>query len=234
MSETTPQQTPEHGANPTVAVVLSGCGVYDGAELHESVLTLLALSRQGATVQCFAPDRPQHHVINHLTGEEQTDAPRNVLVEAARIARGQIRPLSDYRASDFDAVMFPGGFGAAKNLSSFAFDGADCTVDPDVERTIRETHAAGKPIGALCISPVLLAKVLGAGVVLTIGSDSAAAGAIAAMGGQHRITGHGDVVIDATNRIVTTPCYMLDATIAQIDDGAQAITRAVLEMIRRP
>lgn len=215
-----------------VAVVLSGCGVYDGAEIHESVLTLLALDRQGAQAQCFAPDRPQHHVINHLTGEEQTDAPRNILTEAARIARGKILPLGQYQAADYDAIVFPGGFGAAKNLSSFAFDGPGCTVDPDVERAIRDTHAAGKPIGALCISPVLLAKVLGDGITLTIGSDAGAAGAITAMGAAHHVTDHGQVVTDTTHRIATTPCYMLDATIAQIDDGAQAVIRAVLAMIR--
>ncbi|GAB3127410.1 isoprenoid biosynthesis glyoxalase ElbB [Novispirillum itersonii] len=218
---------------PRVAVVLSGCGVYDGAEIHESVLTLLALDRAGAQAQCFAPDRPQHHVINHLTGAEQTDAPRNALVESARIARGKILPLADYRAADFDAIVFPGGFGAAKNLSSFAFDGVDCTVEADVERAIRETHAAGKPIGALCISPVLLAKVLGDGISLTIGSDAGAAGAVTAMGADHRITGHGEVIVDPVRRVATTPCYMLDATLSQIDDGARAVIRAVLELIER-
>lgn len=216
---------------PRVAVVLSGCGVYDGAEIHESVLTLLALDRAGAQAQCFAPDRPQHHVINHLTGAEQTDAPRNVLAESARIARGKILPLADYRAADFDAIVFPGGFGAAKNLSSFAFDGVDCTVEADVERAIRETHAAGKPIGALCISPVLLAKVLGDGISLTIGSDAGAAGAVTAMGADHRITGHGEVIVDPVRRVATTPCYMLDATLSQIDDGARAVIKAVLGLI---
>lgn len=219
-------------AAPRVAVVLSGCGVYDGAEIHESVLTLLALDRAGAQTQCFAPDRPQHHVINHLTGAEQTDAPRNVLAESARIARGKILPLAQYRAADFDAIVFPGGFGAAKNLSTFAFDGPACTVAPEVEQAIRDTHAADKPIGALCISPVLLARVLGGGVSLTIGSDAGAAGAVAAMGAEHRVTGHGEVVVDPVHRVATTPCYMLDATISQIDDGARAVVRAVLDLIR--
>ncbi|GAB3455675.1 isoprenoid biosynthesis glyoxalase ElbB [Insolitispirillum peregrinum] len=219
-------------AAPKVAVVLSGCGVYDGAEIHEAVLTLLALSRQGATVQCFAPDVAQHHVINHLTGQPDDGASRNVLVESARIARGRIAPLGDYQAADFDAIVFPGGFGAAKNLCSFAFDGPDCTVNPDIEQAIRATHAAGKPIGALCIAPALITRVLKS-VTVTIGSDSGTAEAIAAMGGSHTITTHGEVVIDATNKIATTPCYMLDATISQIADGAEAVVKAVLSLARQ-
>ena len=135
-------------------LVLSGCGVYDGAEIHESTLTMLAIARKGASYQCFAPDIKQAHVINHLNGEEMPEI-RNVLVEAARIARGNIKPLTEYNANDFDAIIFPGGFGAAKNLCTFAFDGVECVVIPQVENAIRETVAAEKPIGAFCISPVL-------------------------------------------------------------------------------
>lgn len=214
---------------PKVAVVLSGCGVYDGAEIHESVLTLLALSRHGAEAHCFAPDVDQYHVINHLTGQPQDDTPRNVLVESARIARGKIAPLSEYRAADFDAIVFPGGFGAAKNLCSFAVDGPECSVNPDVEAAIRATHGASKPIGALCISPALITRVLGS-VTVTIGSDSGTAQAITAMGGTHSQTSHGEVVVDAQNKVATTPCYMLDATISQIADGADAVVKAVLKM----
>jgi enhancing lycopene biosynthesis protein 2 len=142
-----------------IAVVLAGNGVYDGAEIHEATLTLLAIARNGAQYQCFAPDVEQAHVVNHLTGEEMPEK-RNVLVEAARIARGNIKPLSEYNAKDFDAIVFPGGFGAAKNLCTFAFDGVDCKVNPDVEKAVRSTVAEEKPVGALCISPVLITKIL--------------------------------------------------------------------------
>ena len=145
---------------PKIAVVLSGCGVFDGAEIHESVLTLLAINRQGGEYQCFAPDVPQAHVIDHRSGKE-TGETRNVLTESARIARGKIEDLAAFRAEDYDALMFPGGFGAAKNLSSFAFDGPDCIVQKDVSAAIAAMRAAGKPIGALCISPAIMAKVMG-------------------------------------------------------------------------
>ncbi|MBF0393609.1 MAG: isoprenoid biosynthesis glyoxalase ElbB [Alphaproteobacteria bacterium] len=216
---------------PTVAVVLSGCGVFDGTEIHEAVLTLLALDRQGAAYQCFAPDVQQHHVVDHLSGNE-TDEVRNVLVESARIARGKIRDLAGFDAQRYDALIFPGGFGAAKNLSSFAADGPDATIQPDVEAAIRAMRAAGKPIGALCIAPVLLARVLG-GVELTIGDDAGTASAIEQMGATHRPATHGEVVVDTANKVATTPCYMLDATIGQIADGAHNVVAAVLGMIGR-
>ncbi|MFW6043960.1 MAG: isoprenoid biosynthesis glyoxalase ElbB [Marinilabiliaceae bacterium] len=214
--------------NKKFAVVLSGCGVYDGAEIHESVLTLLAIAKAGAEYEIFAPDMEQRHVVNHLTGEEMEQS-RNVLVEAARIARGNIKPLSEFKAGNFDALMFPGGFGAAKNLSSFAFDGPDCSIHPEVATAIQETHQAGKPIGALCISPVLVAKVIGE-TELTIGSDPGTAEAVEEMGAKHIQTTHGEVVNDTKNKIATTPCYMLDATITQIADGAEKVVNAVLEM----
>jgi enhancing lycopene biosynthesis protein 2 len=213
-----------------VAVVLSGCGVFDGAEIHESVLSLLALQRQGAGYQCFAPDIPQHHVINHLTGEEMNET-RRVLVESARIARGDIRPLAEFNAGDFDALLLPGGFGAAKNLSNLAFEGPNCSVDPYLAAAVNAMVDAGKPVGALCISPAVLAKVLeGRGARLTIGSDPGTIGAIEAMGGDHQETTHGQVVIDEKLKLVTSPCYMLDANISQIADGADNTVRALLEM----
>ncbi|HHL57522.1 MAG TPA: isoprenoid biosynthesis glyoxalase ElbB [Bacteroidetes bacterium] len=209
------------------AVVLSGCGVYDGAEIHEATLTLLAIARAGATYQCFAPDMKQYHVINHLTGEEMNEE-RNVLIESARIARGNIKPLSEYDAKEFDALIFPGGFGAAKNLSTVAFKGADATVIPEVEKAIEQTVELKKPIGALCISPAILAKVL-KDVSVTIGKDKGTAEAIEAMGAKHVETNHGDVVFDENKLVFTTPCYMLDATITDIDDGA---TNVVNEMMK--
>ncbi len=211
-----------------VAVILSGCGVYDGAEIHESVLSMLAIAKQGAEYTIFAPDVEQHHVINHLKGEP-SDEKRNVLVEAARIARGAIQPLSEYMAKSFDALVLPGGFGAAKNLSSVAFDGPNCTVEAETERAVKETHAAGKPIGALCIAPAVIAKILG-DITVTIGQDEGTAQAIEAMGGNHMTTDHGEVIIDEANKIATTPCYMLDANILQIAEGADNVVKAVLEM----
>lgn len=215
---------------PAFAVVLSGCGVYDGAEIHEAVLTLLAIDRLGGSYACFAPDMPQHHVVNHLTGQESPEK-RNVLAESARIARGKIAPLSAFEATQFDALVFPGGFGAAKNLCSFAFDGPDCKVNPDVERAVRAMHAAGKPIGALCIAPALMAKLL-RGAEVTIGNDPGTAQAIEKMGGKHHIRTHGEVVVDAGLKLVTSPCYMLDATIGQIADGAENTVRTLMGMIR--
>lgn len=212
-----------------IAVILSGNGVYDGSEIHEATLTLLAIAKNGAEYECFAPDINQAHVVNHLTGEEMPEI-RNVLVEAARIARGKIKPLTEYSADNFDAVIFPGGYGAAKNLCTFAFDGVDCVVIPEVETAVRETVIAEKPIGALCIAPVMVTKILG-DVKVTIGQDEGTIHAIEAMGGEHEKTNHGEIVIDEKYKLVTSPCYMLDANIDQIATGADNIVKKILEMI---
>jgi enhancing lycopene biosynthesis protein 2 len=211
-----------------IAVILAGNGVFDGAEIHEATLTMLAIKQNGAEYQCFAPDINQAHVVNHITGEEMPET-RNVLVEAARIARGNIKALSEYNVAEYDALIFPGGFGAAKNLCTFAFDGADCTVNSDVEMAIRSTVVAEKPIGALCISPALIAKVLG-DVEVTIGEDAGTAEAIETLGGTHIKTTHGEIVVDEKYKIVTTPCYMLDATIDQIAIGANNAVKKILEL----
>lgn len=211
------------------AVVLSGCGVFDGAEIHEATLALLAIAQQGAYYEIFAPDIDQYHVINHLTRKEMPER-RNVLVESARIARGKIKPLHQFREKDFDAIIFPGGFGAAKNLSTVAFDGADARVNSDVAVAVRSMHKAGKPIGALCIAPAVIARILGH-VEVTIGDDPGTAGAIEKMGGIHVNATHGEVVVDKKNKIFTTPCYMLDATIVQIYEGAGNIVREVLRSV---
>jgi enhancing lycopene biosynthesis protein 2 len=211
-----------------IAVVLSGCGVYDGAEIHEATLTLFAIAKNGAAYEIFAPDITQYHVVNHINGEEMNES-RNVLVESARIARGNIKPLSDFDAKQFDALVFPGGFGAAKNLSTFAFDGAGCTVDPDVERSIKDMVSLGKPVGALCISPVLFARILG-DVKLTIGQDRGTAEAVESLGATHVNTDHGEIVVDEAHKLVTTPCYMLDANIVQIGEGAENVIKKLLEM----
>lgn len=211
-----------------IAVVLAGNGVFDGTEIHEATLTLLAIAQNGAEYQCFAPDVNQAHVVNHITGEEMNET-RNVLIESARIARGNIKALSEYDVADFDAIIFPGGFGAAKNLCTFAFDGPDCKVNADVEIAIRNTIVAEKPLGALCISPALIAKVLG-DVKVTIGQDQATADAIETLGATHVKTTHGEIVIDKKYKVVTTPCYMLDATINQIAEGANNVVTKILQL----
>ncbi|MBC8185935.1 isoprenoid biosynthesis glyoxalase ElbB [candidate division KSB1 bacterium] len=209
------------------AVILSGCGVFDGAEIHEATLTMLAIKKQGAEYEIFAPDIPQHHVINHITGEEMNEI-RNVLVESARIARGNIKDLKEYNPSDFDALIFPGGFGAAKNLCDFAFKGPDCTINDDVVNAIQKTAEQHKPIGALCISPVFMAKIF-RDVEVTIGQDAGTAEAIEKMGATHKQTDHGEVIVDEKNLVFTTPCYMLDANILQIAKGASNIVEAMME-----
>ena len=211
------------------AVVLSGNGVYDGSEIHEAVMTLYAINRNDAKYQIFAPDNDQHHVINHLTGEEMNEK-RNILVESARIARGKAKPLSEYNAEKFDALIFPGGFGAAKNLSSFAFEGPECTVHPEVEKAVRATHEAGKPIGALCIAPVILARILG-DVVLTIGKDPGTTEALEKMGAKAVKTKARQIAADKENKIVSNPCYMLDSSLVDIAKGANKVVKAMLKMM---
>jgi enhancing lycopene biosynthesis protein 2 len=211
------------------AVVLAGCGVFDGAEIHEAVLTLLAIAQQGAGYDIFAPDVNQYHVINHHTHQPMPEK-RNVLVESARIARGKIRPLSEFSASAYDALIFPGGFGAAKNLATIAFDGPNAKVNPDVEAAVKAMHRAGKPIGALCIAPAVIARILG-GIEVTIGDDPGTIDTIRKMGGTHIETTHGEVVVDKKNKIFSTPCYMLDATIVQVYQGATNIVTTMMKVI---
>lgn len=212
------------------AVVLSGCGVFDGAEIHEATLSLLAIAQAGAQYELFAPDILQYHVVNHFSGELMSET-RNVLVESARIARGKIRPLSAFDASAFDAILFPGGFGVAKNLSDLAFKGADCIVNVEVENAIKAMLLAKKPIGALCIAPAVVARVI-KGVQVTIGTDKGTAAAIQAMGGKHVTTNHGEVVEDTVHKVFTTPCYMLDATIIDIYNGANNVVQLMMESLK--
>ena len=215
--------------NRKIAVILSGCGHRDGSEIHEATLTLWAIHKHGADFQCFAPDILQHHVLNHLTGGEMNEQ-RNVLLESARIARGKIQDLKEFEEAVYDGLIFPGGVGAAKNLCTYALDGPDCIVNADVARAVRTMHQAGKPIGALCIAPVLIAKILGE-VELTAGRDQETADNLAAMGASHISTGHGEITVDRRNRIVSTPCYMLESRIDQIGEGADKLVKAVLEMM---
>lgn len=215
---------------PTVGVVLSGCGYLDGAEIQESVCTLLALDRAGAKVRCFAPDL-DFDVIDHLTGAP-TGERRNVLHEAARITRGRIRDLREADAAELDALVLPGGFGAAKNLSTFASEGAQCSMNEDLAALLRTVHAAGKPIGAICIAPVLVAKALGRdGPELTIGNDPETAAALADLGSRHQDCPVEDFVVDREQRIVTTPAYMLGPSVAAVQQGIENCVREVLAMV---
>ena len=212
------------------AVILAGCGVFDGAEIHEATLTLLAIMQQGGTYKIFAPDINQHHVVNHLTGKEMPEK-RNVLVESARIARGKILPLSQFDSNKFDAIIFPGGFGVAKNLSTYAKENYNCKVNNEVAKAIFEMNKSGKPIGALCIAPVILAKILG-NIKITTGQDINTANNIKKMGAIHENTSNCEIVIDLKNKIVTSPCYMLDSSIVQIAEGIENAIKAVIKLIK--
>lgn len=215
-----------------VGVVLAGCGVYDGAEIHEATLTLLALDRAGAEIVCMAPNVPQMHVIDHVKGAPVAGETRNVLVESSRIARGAIKDMKVVKAADLDALIFPGGFGAAKNLCTFVVDGANCKINSDVDRLVKEMHAARKPLGFMCIAPVMAAKILGAHHPrLTIGNDPATADAIEKMGGRHENCKVDEIAVDEANKIVTTPAYMLGPTIAPVAKGIEKCVAKVLETI---
>jgi len=202
-----------------VAVILSGCGAFDGSEIYETTLTLLRLDQLGIGYRCFAPDIEQHHVIDHRSGEVAQGETRNVLTESARLARGEVSALTDLAAEEFDAVILPGGFGAAKNLSNFAEAGADMRVHEPLVDVLREFHEDRKPIGLMCISPVLVPRLLGNGISVTIGHDPGGSGAISAMGGLHRSCGVEDIVVDFENRVVTTPAYMLATRISEAATG---------------
>jgi enhancing lycopene biosynthesis protein 2 len=212
-----------------VAVILSGCGVYDGAEIYESVVTLLRLDQRGAQVQCFAPNIAQLHVINHLTGEEMPES-RNVLVESARIARGEVKDIREANAEEFDALIVPGGFGSAKNLSNFAIEGTGCTVQPDVLALTEAFAEAGKPVGLICISPALAAKIYGPGVTCTIGNDAETAAALNKMGATHKECAVSDIVEDKARKLVTTPAYMLAQSISEAASGINKLVDRVLEL----
>ena len=218
----------------TVAVVLSGCGLFDGSEIHESVLTLLALDREGAAVKIFAPSDPQKHVVDHLCGKVAGGEKRNILEESARIARGKIQDLSRAEIEYFDAVIFPGGSGIVKNLSDFAENGADCHIHPKVERLILDAMEQKKVLGFMCLAPLLAAKVgtrAGRKPIVTLGNDAEMANAVQAMGAIHKACSAIDVVVDEDNFIVTTPAYMLAKSISEAEIGISELVRTVLSMI---
>lgn len=225
----------------TIAVVLSGCGVQDGTEIHEASALMVALSREAADYRLYAPDKPQMHTINHLTGEEIAGDNRNVYIESARIARGKLDRLVNLNVTSHSAVIFPGGFGAAKNLSDFAVNHADCTVDEQVSAVIRSFHEAKKPIGLCCIAPVLAAKVL-AGCEVTMGMESegdprwphaSACAHIRKMGSVHVVKDVNELYIDEKNQIITTPAYMCETKLHEVHDGVAKLVRAVIHLSKK-
>lgn len=216
-----------------VAVCLSGCGVKDGSEIHEAVATLWALNQAGAEIVCCAPNGDQPGVVNHLTGDLSGHERRNMLVEGARIARGKIQDIAKMHASDIDALIFPGGLGAAKNLCTFADEGPNCRILPEVDRLVGEMLDAGKPVGAICIAPAMLARMTGQRGLhprITIGNDAATATAIEKMGAQHVACVATDCVVDTAHKIVTTPAYMLASGPAEVFEGVRKLVAEVLKL----
>lgn len=213
-----------------IGVILSGCGVKDGSEIHESVITLLAIDREGAEAICIAPDI-DFEVVNHLTGESSGEK-RNVLVESARIARGNIRDIKTVKASDIDAVIIPGGYGAAKNLSDFAMKGAEAKAQPEVTRLIQEMIAAKKPVGAICIAPGTIAVILGKEThpTLTIGTDVGTASVLEQLGAKHEKCPVREFVVDHENKIVSTPAYMLAQRISEAAEGIEKLVKEVVKI----
>jgi enhancing lycopene biosynthesis protein 2 len=228
-------------SKPLFAVLLSGCGVYDGSEIHEAVLTLLNIDKEGGTYHCIAPDVDQHHVINHITGEELNEK-RNVLVEAARIARGNVKSLKEINAQDYAALVIPGGFGAAKNLTKWAFNGPDGHIDADVKKIIFDFVEAKKPIAAFCMGPTVIAKALedtNHNPVLTVGTIAApspydiasVSAGIEKTGAAATMATVEEIVYDEKLNIVSTPCYMMDASIYEINFGISKAIKKIMKLV---
>lgn len=214
-----------------VAVVLAGCGVFDGSEIYETTLTLLRLDQLGIGYRCFAPDVAQHHVINHLDQTPVEGESRNVLQESARLARGDISPITELDSDAFDAVIVPGGFGVAKNLSDFDMQSDNMQVLESVKEALAGFKEDAKPIGLMCIAPVMVPRLLGDGISVTIGHDPGVSGAISAMGGLHRSCGVEDIVVDHEHRVVTTPAYMLATRISEAATGIFKLVDRIDEMM---
>ncbi len=213
------------------AVVLAGCGRKDGSEINEAITLLLSLEQHQCQYQCFAPNRPQTEVIDHLTDKKVCNAKRNILVEAARLARGRVLPIEEYKAADYDGLLFSGGYGVAKNLCDYAYKGASMEVQPDVARVILDTYQAHKPIGGMCISPVMFAKLIPE-VCITLGKDGTPdVDNVNKMGASHVQTEHGDVVADNAHLVFTTPAYMLDATLKDVYDGAYNLVDTIVSTL---
>jgi len=217
----------------TIGIVLSGCGVKDGSEIHESVLTILYLEQQGAQIMYMAPDMEQCQVINHLTGQK-TEETRNVLVESARIARGNIQNIRKIKASEIDGLILPGGFGAVCNLSDFSTSGKDARVNPDVKKLINEMISLKKPVGALCIAPAtLVAAISTVKPSITIGNDITVAKTLEEMGGIHHKCAVNEICVDESNKVVTTPAYMLGPGVKDIAVGIEKLVKKVLSLAKQ-
>jgi enhancing lycopene biosynthesis protein 2 len=212
-----------------IAVILSGCGVSDGSEIHEATLALLAIRQAGCDYSVFAPDKEQTEVVNHYTGAK-TKEKRNILAESARISRRKALPLSELHLEQFDALVFPGGYGVAKNLSDFAYKGEKYSVIPEIKKILLSANEMKKPIGAMCISPVLLAKVF-EGCTITLGAVNDASEAVEKNGAKHVVTTHGETVVDEKYKLVSTPAYMLEANIEQIAEGADNLIKELLKLV---
>ncbi len=219
----------------SVAVILSGAGYLDGSEIQEAVLSLYFLEREGLTAQCYAPDREQFHVVDHRTGQATAES-RNVLTESARIARGKVLPLGQLDMARHSAIVMPGGYGAAKNLSDFAWKGADCAVDPDLLRALAKAVAQRKPIVAVCIAPAVLAAALrqagSHAPTLTIGNDADTALAVRKLGARHEECPVDRAVVDETHRIITTPAYMYEVGPGAIGNGIELAIRKLASWLR--
>lgn len=214
-----------------IAVILSGCGVFDGSEIYETTLSLLALDKLGALACCAAPAINQYHVVNHFTNQPQNSSKRNVLEESARLARGQVQAISDLELEELSGAIFPGGFGAAKNLSTFAYENEAYQVEPSVKEFIEKMHASGKPLGFLCIAPVIAAKLFGEqGIQLTIGKDPQIAGVLEKLGAKHIECPIDQIVVDSKLKIVTTPAYMLAKSIKDLEPGITELVQKILEL----
>ena len=216
-----------------IGVLLSGCGVNDGAEIHESVITMLALDRAGVETVMMAPNIDQMHVVNHYTGQEM-DEFRNVLVESSRIARGNIKDMAEVTGNDIDALIIPGGFGVVKNLCDYAMAGSECSINPDVFRLVSEVHLLQKPIGAICIAPAMTAKILGEqdeSAEMTIGSDESTANDIKTMGSTHVTCSVTEMVVDKEKKIITTPAYMEAQSIKEAAEGIEKLVVEILSMV---
>ena len=214
-----------------IGIVLSGCGVNDGSEIHEAVITMLELDKAGAEMIVIAPNIDQLHVINHATGEEMDDS-RNVLIESARISRGNIEDIAGITSKGLDALIFPGGFGVVKNLSDYAMAGMECSVNPDVLRLSREVHNDGKPIGVICIAPAIMAKILAGETELTIGFDEQTASDMDAMGAKHVSCPVDEIVVDKEKKVVSTPAYMEAKSIKEAASGIEKLVAETLKMIK--
>ncbi len=213
-----------------IAVILSGCGVYDGSEIHEAVLTLLAIEQAGAKYRCFAPNINQHHVINHFSGQIMEQEQRNVLVESARISRGDTEDLTEFHIDEFDALIVPGGFGAEKNLSDFAINGEAIVVNEQVLAVCQAFAKAKKPAGYMCIAPVMIPLIYGAGAQATIGKDVAIAESLTNIGLTHKDCAVDDIIVDDARQLVSTPAYMVATTLMEAASGINKLVEKVVKL----